>query len=65
MLKIIIFLFINMLAIDGTLGASGYEYSLIEKPNQKIHKALLQLISHKAKKKQQLLEALLEIIQKS
>ena len=43
MLKIIIFLFINMLAIDGTLGASGYEYSLIEKPNQKIHMVKIDL----------------------
>lgn len=32
-----------MLAIDGTLGASGYEYSLIEKPNQKIHMVKIDL----------------------
>ena len=37
MIKIITFLFINMLAINYTLGATGYEYSFIEKPNQKIH----------------------------
>ncbi len=36
MIKIITFLFINMLAINYTLGATG-EYSFIEKPNQKIH----------------------------
>ncbi len=43
MLKIIIFVFINILAINCTLGASGYEYSLIEKPNQKIHMVKIDL----------------------
>ena len=37
MIKIIAFLFINMWAMNYAIGASGYEYSLIEKPNQKIH----------------------------
>ena len=37
MIKIIAFLFINMWAMNYAIGTSGYEYSLIEKPNQKIH----------------------------
>ncbi|MFK7967982.1 MAG: hypothetical protein AB8B68_02310 [Rickettsiaceae bacterium] len=37
MTRVIFFLFVNIFIINTTMAEEGYEYSFIEKTNQKIH----------------------------